>query len=600
MTTLKEKHLLPGVPNTTRGEATHVSVSPNQASVTYASGRVAVVRSLTDVLSTRVFSAHTAPVTVSRFSPDGALIASADEGGTVRVWVPETGVQKTEFQASPAPIRQLAFSLCGKYLVIAGESRAAYGKVLKIPSGGSAGVCKGHTKRAVTCDYSKSFIATGSEDMTIGIFKGPVVREFDTPVFLRHHSGFVNEVRFSPDGRLLAIASSDRSVSVLEMETMKVVTTLNGHGASVTGVVWIDDQKLLTSSNDKTTRVWSLPSGECLTKTEHGTEVADMQVGCGVSKQGHVVSVSLRSEVSITDPNETSVSRTFRGHSKQIVGLAIVGSQIYTADYSGLLVACDSTTGDAARFIGKGPATSVCAIAANEDVVVTVGLDGRIFVTPAKTLTYGKPITIKGGGVDIAVPEKTGNVAAVMVNETRFVGVNASNEAFAETSFDKGVTGTCVGITKDGTKMAIGVTVSGGSGEVRFFDIVGNGFSQSGEAIGMPSPPNRISFSPDGTTLAVGEKSRRVKLYHVGERRMLTGGGVFHTARVDAIVFSNDGKEVLSGGMDGSVALWPVNSEDDPVKVKTAHRNGVTGVGFSDAGLVTSGGDSCVRIWEIC
>lgn len=603
--TLTLQHQYVGVPTTVRGEATRIASDPsgNSSLIAYASGRVAVVRSLHNPLDARVFSQHSAPVTCAAFSPDGKLVASADEHGFVRIWNAQTTSQTAEMHATASAIRDVAFSPDAKFLVIAGDSRGAFAKVLKLPTGGSAGVCNGHTKKGLACDVINGCVATGGEDMSVGLFKGPPVREIDIPTFLRHHNGFVNAVRFSPSGQYLAVASSDRTFSVIHVNSKQLACTVAEHAGSVTGIVWLDDTNLMTSSNDKTTKFWSVPDGKCLRTVTFGNEVMDMQVGCTYSKKGgETVSISLRPQLNIVDASQDTVSKIFRGHSKQIIGISAVGNTLFTADYSGHMVAWEVGVGSALlNFSGKGPASSVCAISANEERVATIGLDGKIFLTPVSTLKYNKPITVKGGGVDIAVPVgPTSLYSAVMVNETRLVSVNAEGSAVsAELKFGNGETGTSVAVNCDGL-IAVGFEMSGGSGELRFYTLNDGKLVDAGERMRMPSPPNKLAFSPDGEYIAVGEKSRRVKIYNATTRETVTGGGFGHTARVDAISFSHDGSQVASGGLDGSVAVWPVNSEDDPVRLKTAHRSGVTGIAFvSDTCIATSGGDSCVRTWKM-
>lgn len=489
-----------------------------------------------------------------------------------------------------------------------GDARGGYARVMKLPAGGAGGSMPGHTKRGVCCDVSSAkqgYVASGSEDMSVGLFKGPPVREIDTPKFLRHHVGFINDVKFSPDGSLLAICSSDRTLSIVKIPSMDVQTVLTGHTASVTAVCWTADaSKVVTSANDKTTKIWSVADGVCLHTVTYGTNLMDMQVGCVISpKGGEVISVSLRPEILITNQDADKPKSILRGHSKVIIGMAVVAGKVYSADYSGHMVAWDVDVGPSStNFNGKGPATAVCAIAANDQVVANVGLDGKIFITPTTSLTYIKPVTIRGGGVDIAVPANSSSqFSAVMVNETRLAAVDPSGSSIlSELKFANGETACSVAVTSDGSLIAVGMELGGGSGELRFYTLNGSSLVASGETIRVRSAPNRIAFSPDNTIIAVGEKSRRVKIYNAETRSTVTGGGIVHTARVDAISFSPDGMQIASGGMDGSVAVWPVDSENDPIRLKTAHRNGVTGIAFASANcIVTCGGDSCLRTWDM-
>lgn len=600
------RHLYAGVPNSTRGQATHLSADPTDATdnIAFPSGRVAAVRSISDPLSSVVFTQHTSTVTCARYAPNGELVASGDDSGMIRLWVPATALQKTCFDIFPGPVYDIAFSSDGKYIVAAGECRGAFIKLAKVPSGASAGVGKGHTKRAIACDMSSKWLASGCEDMSAGLFKGPPIREFDTPKFLSHHTAFVNDVRFSPNAALLAIASSDRTISIVDVETQQTLHTLSGHTASVTGICWMSDDRLASSANDKTVRLWTIQNAECIRTFEFGSDVMDMQIGITyVKKTNNLVSASLRPQLNVLNLENTDISCTLRGHCKQIVGLAGVGRRFYTADYSGLMVSWDLDVGASdIAFNGKGPATSVCAVAANHDIVANIGQDGKVFITPVSTLTYKKPVTIKGGGIDIAVAyAASSELSAIVINELQLAAINPSGDnILAALKFDRSETGSSVAVSPDGSQIAVGIEVSGGSGELRFYTLNGDTFKQAGDIVRSPTAPNKIAFSPDGDFVAVGEKGRRMRMYNCSTRQPLKGGGTWHTARIDAICFSPDGTFVATGGMDGSIAVWPVGSDKEPVTLMSSHRNGVTGIAYATAEcIVTSGGDSCVKSWSI-
>lgn len=609
MADIKALHVYAGGPVTARGEASRLGTDPTGLTddIAYASGRVAVVRSTTDPLKCAVFSMHTHPVSVVKISPDGNTVASGDEGGFVRVWDRQTLKQKVAEQVYGGAVCDLSVTDDGKFSVVVGDARGMFAKTIKLPSAGSAGVCGGHSKRVICCDVSPSkpaMTVTGSEDMSIGIFKGPPVREIDTPKFMRHHTGFVNDVKFSPDGTKIAVGSSDRTISIVDVASFEVEKTLSGHEASVTAVSWSKDGKqLLSSANDKSTILWDVKEGSVAKKSTFGKNVMDMQVACAIlPKTGRFASVALSGDISLMGADADEPEMVLRGHAKQIVGLTVVNGVAYSADYSGRMVPWDVGSGPSKKyFSGKGPSTGVSAIAANDKMIVNVGMDGKIFATPLDSLEYAKPLTLKGGASDVAMPASGSDYLAAVINETRVAIVsNDGTEFVAEMQLDRSDKGVCVAVTQDGSRLAIGVEVAGGAGEYRMLKFSGGSLEQEGESVRVLSAPNRLAFSPDGKILAIGEKSRRVKMVSTEDGSKVDGGGTGHTARIDALKFSADGKRLASGGMDGSIAVWYVDSDEDSQRIQGAHRNGVTGIAFIDDGsILSAGSDSCLRSWKL-
>jgi WD40 repeat protein len=74
---------------------------------------------------------------------------------------------------------------------------------------------------------------------------------------LQGHTGPVESVAFSPDGKRLASASKDGTVKVWDAATGQEILTLKGHTDQVLSVAFSPDGKRLASASaDGTVKVW--------------------------------------------------------------------------------------------------------------------------------------------------------------------------------------------------------------------------------------------------------------------------------------------------------------------------------------------------------
>lgn len=80
---------------------------------------------------------------------------------------------------------------------------------------------------------------------------------------LKGHPNALNGVAFSPDGKLAATTTWDKTIRIYDVATQQLLRSLEGHDTHVRSVVFSpDDTKLLSGSWDSTARVWDVLKGE--------------------------------------------------------------------------------------------------------------------------------------------------------------------------------------------------------------------------------------------------------------------------------------------------------------------------------------------------
>jgi len=199
------------------------------------------------------------------FSPNGVLLAAACADLCVRVWD-----MSAEGEAAQRPVcvlrgheeavTSLAFSPDGKLLSSGSADYTVRSWNMAVAASATmVRLLEGHEGAVMGIDYSPSgkHLATASKDKTACLWDvsgtADVIRPrpfFNLLRRMRGHRGRVTGVSFSPDGEMLVTSSSDRTLRVWDLTSdfedavsERPMRVLRGHLAEVTCVVFAPDSR---------------------------------------------------------------------------------------------------------------------------------------------------------------------------------------------------------------------------------------------------------------------------------------------------------------------------------------------------------------------
>ena len=210
----------------------------------------------------RILSGHTKSVTSVKWGGSG-LIYSASQDRTVKVWRAEDGILCRTLEGHAHWVNTLALNV--DYVLRTGPFHLG----------------RNANETETSVEYAKKqyesvgeeILVSGSDDFTLYLWKPE--KEKKSIARMTGHQQLINDVKFSPNGRVIASASFDKSIKLWESSTGTYIASLRGHVQAVYSIAWSADSRLLASgSADSTLKVWSMKTKKlCQDLPGHSDEV---------------------------------------------------------------------------------------------------------------------------------------------------------------------------------------------------------------------------------------------------------------------------------------------------------------------------------------
>jgi WD40 repeat protein len=428
------------------------------------------------------------------------------------------------------------------------------------------------------------------------------------------HGQEINDLAFSPDGKLLATGSRDRTVKVWDLENGHELLSYTEHTASVRAVAFSPDgTKIASAGAESDIHIWEPRSGKKLKVLKgEGSYVTDLVF----AREGKYLFASQagdsgkKATLTAYDVDSGAVKRSIAdfpllvhsvafNHDGSILGVGVGDGMMRMWEYPKMVDipthpefwSLQDLTGATYQFL----------FSPDNRTMVRIGADGVKFYAMVLPGSPGGATTPRKTIMGLMAPHHYSCAAFSKDSKTLFTGATDGVIRIfdADTGEEKGVFKghnaeiRALAFNPGGTQLAS----CSADFTVRLwdFDIV----LQSRDFTVHDGPVWTAFFSGDGRSLLTASADKTAKVIDVASGEMihhLKG----HSSPVTFALFSPNGKYIATGSGDKLVKIWDANSGKF-LKDLAGHTGTITSLDFAsdNVRLVSGAADKTVRVWDV-
>ncbi|MGA2505538.1 MAG: WD40 repeat domain-containing protein [Anaerolineales bacterium] len=354
----------------------------------------------------------------------------------------------------------------------------------------------------------------------------------------------VNSIAFSPDGRTMVSGNDDSSVRLWRVSDGALLMTMEGHTDRVTSVAFSPDgQTVASGSADFTVRLWRLSDG----KPINNIYARYKSLGVTFSTDGKMVA-SWGTEISISLWNVVDgnlIDRFFMADRVQSAVFSADGSTIASGLRGGKVQIFNVGDGKTIHMLNglSGDMDSV-AFSSDGQTLVTGSNEKSVYLWQLKNWSLQTVLHTDGyiNSLSISPDGQNMAVAGLTLQVWKMSDYKSPPE-----KIDLGLKINQTAFSPDGKVIASGNY----DGSIQFWQV--NDGNLITTLKGHTGLINALAFSPDGQTLASSSDDGTLRLWRVRDGKLLK---VLQSGKITSIAFSPDSKYIASGSRDGYVRLF--------------------------------------------
>jgi eukaryotic-like serine/threonine-protein kinase len=458
----------------------------------------------------------------------------------------------------------------------------------------------GHTLSVLALDVSPDgkLLATASDDRSVRLWD----LSSGAPSFVLHgHSDEVTEVKFSPDGKRVASSggNSDQTVRLWDVASGKEVNTLV-HKSAVNDVTFSPDGSTIASASaDGVVHLWDIQRGQERAITQDHTAAA---LAVRFSPNGKFLASYGEDEdyaVRLWTPQTSPKPLRLEGHSDLLYAMAFSPDSRWLAtggeDFQVRLWDLSQEKPNSVVLAGHVWKIRALAFSPDNQLLISAGEDKTIRVWRLDACRKG------GCSSEKILDKHQGSVVALAVSPNGKLLASAAQDQTVrlwdldsgrEINVFRGHVGAIrdVMFTPDGKKL-----ISAGDDAIpRIWDLTS---IEKGTFVGHTGFVFAVAFSPDGARIASGSEDATARVWNTSGEELLV---LQNDSPVWEVEFSPDGRLLATACDNGLTFLWEVSTGRKLVTLRK-HEAAVYGLTFSRDGkvLVSASVDKTVKFWDV-
>ncbi len=560
----------------TQGTVSSLSFSPDNNLLATSVGKEVILWNLSAGKVVRTLKEHTGAITSISFSPNGKVIAVADQDDMVKIW-----------------------SLDDNKAI---KSISNYGTI------------------GIRFNSDGNLLIVTNKDQTIKYYAldGTLVKNVET----RGESEYVAAAALSPDSKLMAFASPYGNEIALITEEGRYIRDFSGHSERVTALSFSPNGKILASaSRDKTIKLWQVSA---TARFQQGNGIQKVQF----SRDSQTIATMHSGKTIHLLDNQGNLKRILNGDGS-IFSFSPEGQSVVTGSAEDVIKLW-SLGGQAIILKGHSNGITQASISPNGKTVVSIGTDdtlkfwrndGRLVKTQTQPDTKISSLEFSPDSELVALSEENqvqlwhsdgthiGDLRG-HTSQIKTVRFSPDSELIATAGDDNLINlwrknGTPINVLTGHTEEIRSINFSSNSqvlasvsqsrdtsrGAIKLWNHDGN-LIKTLDGRGI----REVHFSPDNRTIAAINEDKTIQLWDITGKQIAT---LSHNGKVTNLSFSPDGELLASASADNTIRLW--HQDGTLIKTLRGHADAVSQVMFSPVDgqtIVSVSKDGMVQLWR--